>query len=83
MADHIVEVLARLEAQRVAGLVRVDDDLREEKKPEAGSSETKPCAACGLVIESQTFLSSLLINNTERKRSKRRKKSRRRRGVLR
>lgn len=67
VADHIVEVLARLEVQRVAGLVRVDDDLRE-KKPEAGTSETKALAACGLVIESQTFLSSFLINNTERRR---------------
>lgn len=29
MADHAVEVLAGFEAQRVAGLVRVDDDLQE------------------------------------------------------
>lgn len=29
MADHIVEVLAAFEAQRVAALVRVDDDLQE------------------------------------------------------
>lgn len=29
MADHIVEVLAGFEAQRVAGLVRVDNDLQE------------------------------------------------------
>lgn len=63
MADHIVEVFARLEVQRVAGLVRVDDDLREEKR-EAATSETKALPACGLVVH--VLLSSPLINNTER-----------------